>query len=76
VSGSEVPAVADPEFLHAPVQMRLDGADRDHEAVGDLGVTEVIGAAVSTLPVVKKGYVAMLTFVGRNGAITVDSRIG
>jgi hypothetical protein len=36
----------------------------------------VIGGAVSRLPVVKKGYVVTFSFVGRNGVITVDSRIG
>jgi hypothetical protein len=36
----------------------------------------VIGGVSSTLPVVKKGYVVTFTFVGRNGAITVNSRIG
>jgi hypothetical protein len=35
----------------------------------------VIGGVVSTLPVVKRGYDATLTFTGRNGTITVNSRI-
>ena len=36
----------------------------------------VIGGRVSSLPVVKRGYVVTFTFTGRNGAITVTSRIG
>ncbi len=35
----------------------------------------VIGGSVSRLPVVKTGYVVTFTFTGRNGAITVNSRI-
>ena len=35
----------------------------------------VIGGAVSSLPVVKKGYVVTFTFTGRNGTIAVSSRI-
>ena len=35
----------------------------------------VIGGVVSTLPVVKKGYQVTFTFTGRNGTITVSSRI-
>jgi hypothetical protein len=35
----------------------------------------VIGGNVSDLPVVKKGYVATFTFTGRNGAVTLASKI-
>jgi hypothetical protein len=34
-----------------------------------------IGATVTDIPVVKKGYLATLTFTGRNGSITLKSKI-
>src|SRR5262245_39494453 len=44
---SEVVAVADPELLHGPVDVRLDRPDREDESVGDLGVGEPLASKLN-----------------------------
>ena len=49
LTGSEVAAIADAELLHRAVQVGLDRADREHEAIGDLGVAESLAREADEL---------------------------
>ena len=65
--GSEVPAIVDAEFLHAPVEMRLDGPHGEHETVSDLGVAQPLASEVDELRLASRQ-------VDRGGVETVDRR--